>query len=1389
MTIPYKRTQLIAFGILLLLPVCWFIALPRVGKIPSDFSYRTTIFSNDNFYDEDEKRYTGEILCVTKLSYDVQKKDNDGDLIIKNSFDKRKPSGEKIFGVERIYAINPKTGEHVKGKGDRDRDGFLFAPKNVSNKEDFTYWHVNYNAPALMKFQGEEIIAGLKVYRYSSFYKANQTENLNFLPGVPKERGVEIDVSLQTWIDPVTGWLIKFEDRSTAWYYNIHNHRRMFPWRKFHTECAQSSILHQIETATNNQHIRALVKIYLPLAFVSIAIILLVFGWVQKKYNKELLPPIVAFMIFTTMSGISLWFFYSQIQGHKEKQLEEFEADAGKAISYIKNEVDKSKLMLDILRYDYRASNGMDRSKFSELSRYLLRKADYMQAFGYTPIVKQAERKEYEDRAHRDGFPNFQFTEKDNRGELIKSPIHSIYQPIYYIEPLEGNKQALGYNLVSDSIRLNILGQSKQSADLVATQMITLTREKTQNKFGIIIYNPLFKRDGPGPQKLSGYFSGVYRIDNLIYSAISSNDLNKEMKLEIFDATTGNKQPIFSNVDSTMSTLQANGQRDFKNSLSVTKQLPILNRIWEFDFYVAPTAIEKNAIALLIVGFILAILTAILAFRILGDKTRELNDSNNRFFTMFNLSPVGILISNAENGKIMYVNDTYEKLLLVQREQIVGKTNAELNIIPPEEESKIQNYLQEKGSNSKSLETKLRSAKGEMLDVIISLASIEIDDVKCFISTTVDITERKKSETILENKTAQLNEAQQSSHIGSWEWDVLANITTWSDELYRIYGLNDNEFVPNYEKVLNLVHPDDREAANNSFQKAFNERQPFNFFHRIIRPDKLVRILNAKGKIFVNNQNKIIRVIGTDQDVTESKLAEQELIRLKDKAEDSEKIKEQFLANMSHEIRTPMNAIIGFTRLLEDTRLSDEQTGWLKTIKSSGENLLVIINDILDFSKMVAGKFEFEENKIDIADLAFSIVTMLKPKADEKNVGLFFHDDKKSPTIVLGDAVRLTQILLNLVSNAIQFTNKGRVDLAVSLVNESNKNVTVQFSVTDTGIGIEEGKINDIFESFTQASASTTRKYGGTGLGLTISKKLVEQQGGTFTVKSKLGEGSCFAFTLPFKKTESFTEIAQTAGKPLSSDSVANIHVLVVEDNPVNQQLVKTVLGKWKIRVDIADNGKLALAKLESKNYDLILMDIQMPEMDGYQTAEYIRSKMLKDTPIIAMTAHAMKGEAEKCINLGMNDYISKPFDPQDLLAKIILHVRGVASILPPAKETSTLNLEYLKEITSDDPALLIEMLNVCIQNTPPQLLYLQETMKAQDWPELKAIAHKLKSTVGVVGLDECLPILKTIEERAVQQKDLDTLPALVSEVTQKCNKAIELLKIEVEKLTKPKLF
>jgi two-component system CheB/CheR fusion protein len=363
---------------------------------------------------------------------------------------------------------------------------------------------------------------------------------------------------------------------------------------------------------------------------------------------------------------------------------------------------------------------------------------------------------------------------------------------------------------------------------------------------------------------------------------------------------------------------------------------------------------------------------------------------------------------------------------------------------------------------------------------------------------------------------------------------------------------------------------------------------------------------------------------------------------------------------MSHEIRTPMNSIVGFTNVILKTELNGKQKEYIDAIKKSGESLIVLINDILDLAKVDAGKMTFSKNPFSLELCILDIFSLLGQKCQENNLEFTKNYDASIPKTLLGDAVRLRQIILNLISNAIKFTPQGKINMSICIINEDAKEITLEFAVSDTGIGIPENKLSHIFNNFEQASDEISKEYGGTGLGLSIVKQLVELQEGTLFVKSKVGEGSTFGFQMNFSKTtETLPEEPTLILK--TENETQKIKVLVAEDIALNQILIKLILADFGFECEIADNGKIVLEKLKESHYDIILMDLQMPEMNGFEATEYIRNTMHLQIPIIALTADVTSIDIEKSKKVGMNDYISKPIDEELLYSKIISQVNKIS--------------------------------------------------------------------------------------------------------------------------------
>ncbi|NVN94061.1 MAG: PAS domain S-box protein [Bacteroidetes bacterium] len=603
-----------------------------------------------------------------------------------------------------------------------------------------------------------------------------------------------------------------------------------------------------------------------------------------------------------------------------------------------------------------------------------------------------------------------------------------------------------------------------------------------------------------------------------------------------------------------------------------------------------------------------------------------------------------------------------------------------------------------------------------------------------------------------------------------------------------------------------------REVYQKVFAKGFVADYPLT-----IRDGKLTDVL-FNGSVYKDVKGNVVGVVVVARDITDQKRIATELTEAivfaelalgiaeeaKTKAETATmiaetavKAKQQFLSNMSHEIRTPMNAIIGFTKVLLKTETTSKQKEYLQAIKMSGDALIVLINDILDLAKVDAGKMIFEQTPFKMAMSMSAMLHLFEPKIREKNLELYKEFDKNIPEVLLGDPVRLHQIILNLVSNAVKFTTKGKITVSVRLLSEDDKTVTIQFSIKDTGIGIAQGKLEKIFDNFQQASSGTSRLYGGTGLGLAIVKQLVEAQNGSIYVKSVIGEGSTFGFTLSFQKTKAEVESDDML---LELDAeIKNINVLVVEDIALNQLLMKTLLDEFGFGCDIASNGIIAIEKLKINSYSVILMDLQMPEMNGFEATEFIRMEMNSSIPIIALTADVTTVDLAKCKSVGMNDYIAKPVDEKLLYSKIILEVKkaiqaegykeGENNIeKDEIKTIKYTDLDYLIRRTKSNPILMMEMISLYLEQTPPLINAMKQSWKEKDWCSLYAAVHKMIPSFAIMGIsDNYENMAKKVQEFAKNQQQSDEISDMVLQLENVCTHACAELEVEYETIKNTK--
>lgn len=776
------------------------------------------------------------------------------------------------------------------------------------------------------------------------------------------------------------------------------------------------------------------------------------------------------------------------------------------------------------------------------------------------------------------------------------------------------------------------------------------------------------------------------------------------------------------------------------------------------------------------------------------DYLQSAPESGKYIFSVMESFPQGIVVVNQED-KIIYANPKMAQLTGYSRKEMIGKISHTFLHFPNQQE-KLRDILELRATGVyESYELYIKRKTGKpFLGYTVTAPYMNNGQVAGTISIVTDITIKSRDEELQAlaiGATKSLNAVIIVDCYGKIEW-VNEGFTKLSGfQLYEVIDTKGEVLRENQKFFLEKLSQAVREKKPISFESK-NRSKSGNEYWVI---SNLTAVLDEYGGV------KEIIIIETDitelkksqeELITANKIAEHSLMKgnkmldeLKQanlKIEETAKAKERFLASMSHEIRTPMNGIIGLVELLLETELTSEQHKYLSALKISGDTLMVVINDILDISKMDAGKMKFEEVPIQLPLIIDTAIDLFSVRAEEKGIQLRKNFDSMIPPFLLGDPTRLNQIIYNLLSNAIKFTQKGIVDFSVAVKKEESDSALLEFCIRDTGCGIPDDKMGLLFQDFTQLNAETPRKYGGTGLGLAITKRLVELQGGTIKVDSKVNEGTAFTVLLEFKKCKDENRISEFLNDKNTYAVIKpiGVRILVAEDNTVNQLLTEKLLQGWKCTVDIVDNGKTAIEKLKVNTYDVVLLDIEMPEMDGYTTAKFIRNEMgdpIRNIPIIAVTAHADPREAEKCIQAGMNDYILKPFNPKELNKKLLKLIHKNNTV---ANGTiKHIDLNQLKIVSGDDETFMIKTMNTFIKNLSTDMDMMKQNLSVQHWDGIRSLAHKMKSSMKLVGAKKMEDDMNEIEKVSASRKDLKILWHLIDKISMECDVVINELEKE----------
>ena len=831
-----------------------------------------------------------------------------------------------------------------------------------------------------------------------------------------------------------------------------------------------------------------------------------------------------------------------------------------------------------------------------------------------------------------------------------------------------------------------------------------------------------------------------------------------------------------------------------------------------------------------------------------------------------------------------YYSPRWKEMLGFTDDELPNERTTWTDRIHPEDLIAVRRY--QAGFNSRpnerhEVEFRLRHKDGSWIWILSrGVAIYQQGEPKRIVGSHKDITARKLSEQALRESEAKLLEAVDIASLGMWELDLKNHQIQWSAQTFEIYGLDPKGPNPTPEQVMDLVHPEDRGVLLLSIENATETGEPYRAKRRIIRADGEIRHIVTSARLIRDTDGSPARLVGVVQDSTEQHLAEESILRAREQALEASRLKSEFLANLSHEIRTPMNGVSGMVDLLLDTDMTSEQRDHVLTIRSSADGLMTILNDILDFSKIEAGKMDLDVAEMDVLGVIEDVVSMFLRPCGEKNIEIVVDADWNQPVRYWGDLIRVRQIMMNLVSNALKFTPHGTITMGLR-TSEGG----VQMWVEDTGLGIPPSRHQAIFDSFTQADGSTTRRYGGTGLGLAIVKQLADLMGGSVALSSTVGMGSRFDVILPLERSDlqpvhrpleghralllsqdesmiagiqnrlvSLGAKVETARSPaevvdriaggvydsvlagpsttptswvgiqkamansrgnlilvsrtvttaptgfdgviilpltriglesvlltkpvVDPDNLVKMQVfagrrlLLVEDNPINQTVAIHQLEKMGFNIDTADNGKIAVDMVAKNEYEIILMDVQMPEMDGLEATRRIRAHYAPDhgPAILAMTAHAMQGDRERCIEAGMDEYLSKPVRPPELLSKLM------DLLAADARSASKINWDYLHDLSESNEEFERDILKVYLHNTPDLMDSLLDSLRTQSFQSAIRLAHTLCGSSRSIGAIQFSELCQEVEELAEQNQSyrhLDRLEQQFRDLIDECTKFV----------------